>query len=604
MLKIGKLRSFILGFFCFTSQNCGTAYGRNSSQSITKLVSFLQDGGGGLEDEIFKSCVDECNARDIFYADEYIVYLTTQATSFIIKKGQNVGIMNVQPLEEIMLDKNNSFVMNYWKKLPNYEVLPKPLYKIFVKFACLYPAGTTTDTAPIVSFCGDTNYAYTEPPFDLAVSFTLMKPLEKGEAIQRICQRSVGFWDNLLLNVEQYYRGKGLILDVTTNTTEGSNEKKNKTKVENKDVISTVQDKRNETTTPATNVTIVKLEKKETEKKNVTIVHIINATIVDSSTSVQQKELKAHSDNKNTTKATSDESIKVKSNVTSLGDVTNSTNATVYVATKEKTESKQEQKKNVTNLFTDKGIKNSKNHTLEADKNITQSIIYDSLKKNYTNANNDTEKNDAKNETQKDKNPTMEDLSTKVNTTYIPPGSQHEGNIVVSSIETDQNSIENNAQHQKPEMNGITWGIFTGLCVVLFLSVVSLLILLIANHWRKKSKFYHGKAVKILAIPGVVSAVSDSSLSVQEKIEMVCQTFDEGNDQGFDRFTNPGEYAWASTRPAEMADETQDSRGLVGINSVTEKKAVESKSHGRDQDSFWNVEALSWERYAVSDPDH
>jgi hypothetical protein len=53
-----------------------------------------------------------------------------------------------------------------------------------------------------------------------------------------------------------------------------------------------------------------------------------------------------------------------------------------------------------------------------------------------------------------------------------------------------------------------------------------------------------------------------------------------------------------------MADETQDSRGLVGINSVTEKKAVESKSHGRDQDSFWNVEALSWERYAVSDPDH
>ncbi len=35
-----------------------------------------------------------------------------------------------------------------------------------------------------------------------------------------------------------------------------------------------------------------------------------------------------------------------------------------------------------------------------------------------------------------------------------------------------------------------------------------------------------------------------------------------------------------------MADETQDSRGLVGINSVTEKKAVESKSHGRDQDSL------------------
>jgi hypothetical protein len=76
-----------------------------------------------------------------------------------------------------------------------------------------------------------------------------------------------------------------------------------------------------------------------------------------------------------------------------------------------------------------------------------------------------------------------------VNTTYIPPGSQLKGNIAVSSIETDQNSIENNAQHQKPEINGITWRIFIGLCVDLFLLVVSLLILLIENHWRKKSTF-------------------------------------------------------------------------------------------------------------------
>jgi hypothetical protein len=89
-------------------------------------------------------------------------------TSFFIKKGQNAGIMNVQPLEEIMLGKNNSFIMSYWKKLPNYEVLLKPLYKILVDFACLYPTETTTDTAPTVSFCGGTNYAYTEPPFDLA----------------------------------------------------------------------------------------------------------------------------------------------------------------------------------------------------------------------------------------------------------------------------------------------------------------------------------------------------------------------------------------------------------------------------------------------------
>ncbi len=107
-----------------------------------------------------------------------------------------------------MLGKNNSFIMSYWKKLPNYEVLPKPLYKILVEFACLYPTETTTDTAPTVSFCGGTNYAYTEPPFDLAIFFTLMKPLEKGEAIQRICPRSVGFWDNLLVNVEQYCRSK------------------------------------------------------------------------------------------------------------------------------------------------------------------------------------------------------------------------------------------------------------------------------------------------------------------------------------------------------------------------------------------------------------
>jgi hypothetical protein len=600
MLKKGKLQGFILFFFCFTSNNfnwtsfrSATAYGRNSSQSITKPRAL--QGGGSLADEIFKSCVDKCNERDIFYSDEYIVYLTTQATSFIIKKGQNGGNMNVQPLERIMLNKNNSFVNNYWMQLPNYEVLPKPLYKIFVKFACLYPAGTTTDTAPIISFCGDPNYPYTEPPFDLAVSFILMKPLEKGEAIQRICQRSVGFWDELVLKVEQYYRSEGLILDIV-------NQKKNETKVENKNFTSTLQEKpkRNETSTAVTNVTIVKLEKKEITQKNVTTVHIINATIVDTSTSHQKK---GHSDNRNNTNTTSDKTIKVKSNVTSLEDVTNSTTATVNVTTKEKKESNHGQKKNVTTMFTDKGIENRKNHTHKADKNTTQSTVHDSVK-NFTKANNDKKKSNVKNETQTDKNSTVKDLSINTNTTYIPSESQLEDNIIVSSIESDQNNEENNSQNQKLEMNGITWGIFIGLCIVLFVSVVSLLILFIANHWKKKSSF-HGKAVKILTIPGVVSAASDSSLSVQEKIEMVCQTFDEEIDQGCNRFTFPKDYEWDSTQPAMTADQGTESRGFVVLKSLaTERKRLESKSRPRDPDSFWNVEALSWERYAVSDRHH
>lgn len=599
-----NLNSFILYACCITSRIFHSASSKStrelsripgSTQTITNLR--LLQGGGSVLDEVFKACVDECNSKDFFYVDEYVVFLTTQATSYIFVKGQKGRQINVQPLRKELLDKNNSYIKNYWKKLPDYEVLPKPLYKIFANYACLYPAGTTTDTAPIISFCGNPKYAYTEPPFDLAVSFSLMKPLEKGAAIQRICDRFGGFWDNLVFNVEQYYKDEGLILDIIkteqniTNATKGGNEKKKGTKIENKNATSVVHDKNletksNGTTTTGANITTSiasdsikgKHEDEETTRQNLTIVHIINATIEEPSTSIKQKQVKTDTWNKNST---------------SIGNATN-----------EKKETVQAQDNNKTAVAVDNGTKANKNQTQDGDKNTSDpSKLFG--KKNYTVA--DKDKNitvDVKNNKREDKNSTgKKEHFTEVNTTDVTPGLLYDGGVVVASIETDQNTIAKSQKQQQPEANGIIWGVVIGLSVVLSLSLVSLLIMFISNHRKRKSTFKHGKAVKVLAIPGVVSAASDSSLSVQEKVEMVCQTFDDGLDQDFERFTNPSENVWASTQPAKAIDKSQYNTGFPDHTKSTQNKAFEAQSQHPDKDTFWNIEALSWERYAVSDLD-
>ena len=559
-----RLQSAILCIFCLasrrlipaSSESIGKAHKniitRTNPSSVTEPRNLAVD----LKDE-FLACVDECNSKDFYYADEYVVFLTTRATSYIIVEGKKKSL-NVTALKSSILGSNNTYKSNYWKQLPDYEVLPKPVYKNFIKYACLYPAGVTTDTAPIIKFCGNPSSAYTKPPTKLTVAFSLMKPLEKGAAIQRLCQRFVGFWDNIVFNVASFYKDEGLITDII--------KKSDNTTVKNKHNGTQIVD--NNTTITVDSIFDGKHDiKTKAESKNVTIStnkntttakdHIIITTVVVDK-SVTEDTKPTLLENKNITtvldsniKVDNSSTVKVKEEINSTITVdTNTTDITAESKVKQDTVPSEKQIKNTTDLTAvDATVKEKKSGggTTQHKKPSTEAIenTTDSLK--------------------------------------------HGGDAVISSAQSDQQAA-NDSEPQETQKNYAMLGVLVvGLSALLGL-VAGLLMMIYVS--EKKSWKPRGKAVKVEAIPGVVSAVSGCS-SLHEKVEMTCVTFDESRDRGCVRFRNPLEENWSSAPESVVAEPNLCSQGFPIIDEFPNSQKT------KDQPLDWDVDALSWGQQEV-----
>lgn len=126
------------------------------------------------------------------------------------------------------------------------------------------------------------------------------------------------------------------------------------------------------------------------------------------------------------------------------------------------------------------------------------------------------------------------------NTTDATSKCQHSGD---AAVEASSKGIHPVWQKLQLMTHDTVWNINIGLLLVLFLASLLLLIYLWKRNISKINESIQskgGKPIKVLTISGgIVSAVSDTT--AQEKVEMVCRTFDDVHDQGLVRFTNPVE---------------------------------------------------------------
>jgi hypothetical protein len=116
----------------------------------------------------------------------------------------------------------------------------------------------------------------------------------------------------------------------------------------------------------------------------------------------------------------------------------------------------------------------------------------------------------------------------------------HEAHVTVGGSETDRGNHTNLPFQKIASLKSEAIWIING-SLLLFLCISGLLLSLYLRKKdsRDESMNPKNKSIKVLAIAGgIVTAVSDTT--AQEKVEMVCRTFDTRHDQpDFERFTIP-----------------------------------------------------------------